>query len=175
MSSPVKVLSKTAPCTKQADAYFVSGKIIALFVVFGILAIAFGIVQIWKQDNATVPPRILKQRSIAFGSWFVFCLGGSFFVLIYYIPIWFQAIKDTSAVGSGIRNLPMILGLVIVSIIAGIAITSIGYYTPAMILCRYSPSHHHGLDLSALCGDDFAFVVQLRWRTVSGSGQIANV
>ena len=54
--------------------------------------------------------------------------------MVYYIPIWFQAIKGVSAVESGIRNLPMILGLVIVSIIAGIMITSIGYYTPFMIL-----------------------------------------
>ena len=109
------------------------GKIIALFVVFGVLAIAFVGVQLWKQETATVPPRILKKRSIAFGSWFVFCLGASFFIFIYYIPIWFQAIKGTSAVDSGIRNLPMILGLVIISIISGIAITLLGYYTPFMI------------------------------------------
>ncbi|CAD6587601.1 MAG: hypothetical protein ASARMPREDX12_002946 [Alectoria sarmentosa] len=114
--------------------WYGSGRIIALFVVFGMLAIAFGGVQIWKGDNATIPPRILKKRSVAFGSWFMFCLGGSFFVLIYYIPIWFQAIKGVSAVESGIRNIPMILGLVIVSIISGIAITVLGYYTPFMIL-----------------------------------------
>lgn len=111
-----------------------NGRIIALFVVFGVLAIAFTATQLWKGDNATVPPRILKKRSIAFGSWFMFCLGGSFFVLIYYIPIWFQAIKGVSAVESGIRNIPLILGLVIVSIVSGIAITLLGYYTPFMIL-----------------------------------------
>ncbi len=121
----------------EADLSF-TGKIIALFVVFGLLAIAFGAVQFWKQDNATVPPRILKKRSIAFGSWFALCLGGSFFVLIYYIPIWFQAIKGTSAVESGIRNLPMIMGLVVISIVSGIGITLIGYYTPFMILVRHS-------------------------------------
>ena len=109
------------------------GKIIALFVIFGVLAICFLSVQLWKQDNATVPPRIIKKRSIMFGCWFVFCLGASFFIFIYYIPIWFQAIKGTSAVESGIRNLPMILGLVFISIISGIAITLLGYYTPFMI------------------------------------------
>jgi len=114
-----------------------TGRIIALFVLFGLLAIGFAAVQFWKQDNATVPPRILKKRSIAFGSWFALCLGGSFFILIYYIPIWFQAIKGVSAVESGIRNLPMILGLVIISIGSGIGITLIGYYTPFMILVRH--------------------------------------
>ncbi|KAL9076715.1 MAG: hypothetical protein Q9161_000700 [Pseudevernia consocians] len=110
------------------------GRIIALFVVSGVLGVAFAGVQLWKGDNATVPPRILKKRSIAFGSWFIFCLGGSFFILIYYIPIWFQAIKGVSAVESGIRNIPMILGLVVVSIISGVIITVLGYYTPFMIL-----------------------------------------
>ncbi|MCJ1276755.1 MFS sugar transporter [Puttea exsequens] len=140
-----------------------NGRIVALLVVFGVLAISFGAVQLWKQDNATVPPRILRKRSIAFGCLFVFSLGASFvsypqsfrigtnanryeqFVFIYYIPIWFQAIKGTSAVESGIRNLPMILGLVIVSIISGIMITILGYYTPFMILSSILMSIGAGL------------------------------
>ncbi|KAM0802567.1 major facilitator superfamily domain-containing protein [Usnea florida] len=110
------------------------GRIIALFVLAGVLGIAFAGVQVWQGDNATIPPRILKNRSIIFGAWFVFCLGASFFILVYYIPIWFQAIKGVSAVESGIRSLPMILGVVIVSMIAGIGISALGYYTPFMIL-----------------------------------------
>ena len=60
-----------------------TGRIVVLFVMFGVLAIAFAGVQFWKGDDATVPPRILKQRSIAFGCWYIFCLGGSFFVRTY--------------------------------------------------------------------------------------------
>jgi len=111
-----------------------NGKIIALFVVFGVLVIAFGLDQLWAQENATLPPRIIKQRSIYFGAWYTACLGASFFVLIYYVPIWFQAIKGVSAVESGIRSLPMILSLVIASIGSGALITNFGYYTPFMIL-----------------------------------------
>lgn len=70
---------------------------------------------------------------MAFATWFAFALGGSFFVLIFYIPIWFQAIKGVSATESGIRNLPMIMALVIMSILSGIMVTVIGYYTPYMI------------------------------------------
>ncbi len=55
-------------------------------------------------------------------------------VVVIYIPIWFQAIKGVSAVESGIRNIPMILGLVILSIVSGVIITILGYYTPWMIL-----------------------------------------
>lgn len=120
-------------------------RIIALFVIAGILALLFIAVQFWQQDNATVPPRILKQRSIASGAWFVFCLGASFFSMIYYIPLWFQAIQGVSAVGSGIRNLPMILGTVIASSTSGILTTLIGYYTPFMLVSSVLMSIGAGL------------------------------
>ena len=120
-------------------------RIILLFVIAGILGIAFVGIQIWKQENATVPPRIVRQRSVAFSAFFVFCLGGSFFVMIYYIPIWFQAIKGTTATESGIRNLPMILSLVVMSILSGIVITNVGYYTPFMILASIFMSVGAGL------------------------------
>ncbi|KAJ6579575.1 major facilitator superfamily domain-containing protein [Mycena vulgaris] len=110
------------------------GRIITLFVVFGVLISGFIGIQIWKQDEATVPPRILKQRTILSGAWFALCLGSSFFILVYFLPIWFQAIKGVSAVKSGIDNLPMILSLVISSLIGGAIITVVGYYTPFMIL-----------------------------------------
>ena len=122
-----------------------SGRIIALFVVFGILIISFIGVQIWQQDNATVPPRILKKRSIAFAAWFSACLGASFFVVLYFAAIWFQAVKGTTAVESGIRNLPMIMGLVIMSIGSGILVTVLGYYTPWMILSAVMTSVGVGL------------------------------
>ncbi|KAH1578806.1 hypothetical protein KXX17_006043 [Aspergillus fumigatus] len=110
-------------------------RLILLLVLFGVLIIAWLGIQYWKGDTATVPPRMLKQRSFAAASWFNFTLGSFFLVLIYYIPIWFQAVKGTSAVGSGIRNIPFILGLVLVSIISGIGVTAIGYFAPFMIAC----------------------------------------
>ncbi|KAJ7796748.1 major facilitator superfamily transporter [Mycena olivaceomarginata] len=111
-----------------------SGRVIALFVVFGVLTIMFIAVQIWKQDRGTVPPRILKQRSIWAGAWFAFFQGATFFLFVFYVPIWFQAIKGVSAIKSGVDNLPMILALVIAMIGSGGATTALGYYTPFMYL-----------------------------------------
>jgi predicted small integral membrane protein len=64
------------------------GRIIALLVIFGVLALIFGGIQVWKQDNATVPPRVLTQRTVGAGAWFVAMLGAAFFVFVYYLPIW---------------------------------------------------------------------------------------
>ncbi|KAH6988857.1 major facilitator superfamily domain-containing protein [Ilyonectria sp. MPI-CAGE-AT-0026] len=109
------------------------GRIIGLFVVFGVLIILFVAVQFWKQDRATVPPRILSDRTVWSCAAFAVCFGASFFLLIYYIPIWFQAVKDASAVRSGIMNLPMIVGLVVMSILAGVVVSALGYYTPLIL------------------------------------------
>lgn len=110
------------------------GRIIALLVLFGVLLIAFILVQAWKKDNATVPPRIFLNRSILAGSWFSFCNGGSMQTVFYFLPLWFQAIKGVTAVKSGIMNLPMVLGVVIASIMAGLLTRKLGYYAPWMLL-----------------------------------------
>lgn len=110
-----------------------NGRIIGLFVVFGVLLIVFIGIQFWKQENATVPPRILKQRTVAAVAWFAAMIGAAFFTLVYFLPIWFQAIKGASAVKSGIMNLPLILSLVIMSMLVGGLITKIGWYTPFVI------------------------------------------
>ncbi|KAK5123674.1 hypothetical protein LTR85_002310 [Meristemomyces frigidus] len=105
-------------------------RIIALFVLFGILLIAFILVQVFMQETATIPASVIKNRSIIAGTWFMFCLASCMMSLVYYIPIWFQAIKGTSAVKSGINTIPMILALVMGSIAAGVGVGKLGYYTP---------------------------------------------
>ncbi|GAP91503.1 putative DHA14-like major facilitator [Rosellinia necatrix] len=111
-----------------------NGRIIGLFVVFGVLVLVFLYIQWHQQENATVPPRIFRNRTVMAGSFFAFSIGSAFFLFIYYIPIWFQAVQGASAVDSGIRNLPMLLSVVVASLIAGGLITAFGYYTPFMIL-----------------------------------------
>ena len=53
--------------------------------------------------------------------------------MVYYLPIWFQAIKGASPVHSGIMNLPVLLSLVVASMATGVLVKRIGYYTPSMI------------------------------------------
>ncbi|KAL6248534.1 hypothetical protein RBB50_004789 [Rhinocladiella similis] len=109
------------------------GRIIALFVLFGVLLIVFIAIQIWRQESATVPPRIMIKRTIAAGMFYAFCLGASFMLIVYYLSIWFQAIKGDSAIRAGISTLPFILALVIASIISGVFVSRIGYYMPSII------------------------------------------
>jgi len=112
-----------------------NARIIVLFVVFGLLIIGFSIVQFWKQENATLPPRILKYRSVTAASFFAFCISGGMTLIVYFLPTWFQAIQGVDALESGIRTLPLIISLLVASIISGGLTSTIGYYTPFLILC----------------------------------------
>ena len=111
-----------------------NARIIALIVIFGVLMIAFALVQIWKKENALLPLHILKRRGIASGTIFSACVGGSMLLFVYYLPIWFQSIKGVDAVKSGVDIIPLLLGLFTASLMAGVLTTLIGYFTPFMIL-----------------------------------------
>lgn len=120
-------------------------RVIVLLVLCGVLSLVFVGIQMWKQENATVPPRIVKQRSIAAALWFGFFNGASMMVMLYYVPIWFQAIKGVSAVQSGLMLLPMILGSVVGALSSGIIIAKLGYYTHFFIISSIMMSVGAGL------------------------------
>jgi hypothetical protein len=48
-----------------------SSKVIGLFIGFGLLIIAFGLIQWRRGERATIPLRILRQRSILLGCIYV--------------------------------------------------------------------------------------------------------
>ncbi|KAJ5670686.1 uncharacterized protein N7477_006049 [Penicillium maclennaniae] len=110
-----------------------SARIVALFVVFGVLIIIFIGLQWWGQDRATIPPRLIKNRNVWGTAWYALAIGAAYFVMIYYLPIWFQSVKGATAIKSGIMNLPMIISVVLLGILAGGLVTACGYYTPFMI------------------------------------------
>lgn len=116
-----------------------------LLVVFGVLTLAFLYIQWRQQENATVPPHIIANRSIWAGCAYGFCNGAAFFLVVYYVPIWFQAVQGTSAVMSGIHTLPMLISTIIISIAAGGLVTALGYYSPFMIFATVVMSIGAGL------------------------------
>jgi len=65
-----------------------SGRIIALFVVFAVLSLAYAAVQILKPGTATIPPKIITQRSVFFATLFTFFISGAMMVSVNYLPTW---------------------------------------------------------------------------------------
>nr|ADY16699.1 TqaJ [Penicillium aethiopicum] len=120
-------------------------RIIVLFVLFGVGLCVWLYVQHVKQDLATVPPRIIKNRNVWGALAYNTCLGGAFFVSVYYLPLWFQGIKGASATTSGIMNLPLILGVTIFAMVSAVLVTVSGYYNPFMLTATVLFSIGNGL------------------------------
>ncbi|KAJ5099532.1 MFS toxin efflux pump (AflT) [Penicillium argentinense] len=110
-----------------------NSRIIGLFVGFGLMIILFVASQLYLGEKATLPPHILKKRTVAAASLYALFFGGAFFLLVYYVPIYFQSVKGSSAMKSGIQLLPLMLATVVSSVVFGGLITAVGYYTPFLI------------------------------------------
>ena len=111
-----------------------SARIIGLLIGSGITAILFVFWQ-WRQgDKALLPPNIILQRSVAVSCLGAFFIYGTFLVHAYYLPIWFQAIKNDTAIMSGVSLIAYVIGNAISSVIAGIAVSKIGYFAPPAII-----------------------------------------
>jgi hypothetical protein len=96
-----------------------SATIIGLILGF-VIMIGLFMVWEWRQgDEASIPRRIIGQRSVYSAAAIVFFGLGSVQIIGYYIPMWFQVIKGVSPVGSGIRFLPMVLGNFVGAILFG--------------------------------------------------------
>jgi len=120
-------------------------RVILLLVIFALCTAAFIAVQILMPETASVPPRVIMQRSVAFGTGFTFFLAGSMLMLVYYVPVWFQTVKEVDPVQSGIYTLPLVLSLVFSSIASGGITQKIGYYVPSMLVAPAIMSIGEGL------------------------------
>ncbi|KAL0941719.1 major facilitator superfamily transporter [Colletotrichum truncatum] len=106
---------------------------IATFVVAGVLIVGFMVEQWWMGEKALVPFRLIKMRVVIFGAFFGFCLDSAFFILVYYVPLWFQAIHGVTPEQSGVRYLALCLAFIFTIFLSGWGVTKTGYYQPFML------------------------------------------
>ncbi|KAK6376077.1 hypothetical protein LTS17_007328 [Exophiala oligosperma] len=108
-----------------------NSKVWGCLLGFGLLISVFTGIQIWKGDLATLPPRVmLRQRTVFVCAFFSAFLAMGLYTHVYYLPFYFQAVKGTSAEGSGIRTIPYLVSITLSSIAVGGSITALGPYVP---------------------------------------------
>jgi MFS family permease len=111
-----------------------SGRVIALFVIASVLFLAFLAMERWLSKSRTIPSTIVQSRSMWAAALFAACTAAAMFVAVTYLPIYFQALRGSSALRSGVMLTPLILGFVVMSVFAGILTNMIGYSNPTMIV-----------------------------------------
>ncbi|EPS40137.1 hypothetical protein H072_6052 [Dactylellina haptotyla CBS 200.50] len=109
-----------------------NSKVYGCLIGFGLMMLVFVYIQFREQDLATIPPRIFRNRTVLASCGFLMFLSMALYAHIYFLPFYFQAVRGTSAVDSGVRCIPYLVSIVIGSIVVGVTVTRIGYYTPFM-------------------------------------------
>lgn len=66
-----------------------------------------------------IPFRLAGESVYIVSSVFAFFFSGAYFLIVYYLPIYFQVIDKFSAAMSDVRNLPLILAVTISMLSAG--------------------------------------------------------
>lgn len=115
-------------------------RIVVLLVAFVVLLGAFG----WRQkcagEQATLPIRILKMRSILAGACFAACCNAALAVVEYYLSIYFQGVRGWTPTRAGLMSLPMVIGLAVSGVLSGSLTTVMGYYYPLLFAtCLLAP------------------------------------
>lgn len=107
--------------------------IISLFVGFGVLGIIWIYSQYRLGERATIPFRLAIQRTVFWSSLSGFFSSAAFTVPVFYLPLYFQAVKENSATQSAVNTIPMFLAVTIATVMAGVSVQKVGYCTPFII------------------------------------------
>lgn len=107
--------------------------IIGLFVAGTLLLTAFVFVEL-RVAEPVVPLRLFRTSIFTFANLGAFGMSMVMFGSIIYVPIYAQGVLAVNASTSGLITLPLMLGLVLVGLLAGITITRTGRYKELMLV-----------------------------------------
>lgn len=96
-----------------------SATVIGLLCGFVCMMAIFSAWQWHAQDEASIPPRVLKNRNVAVACAVSFFMFGSLQLIVYFLPIWFQVIKRATPTQSGINFLATVLATMLLTFTAG--------------------------------------------------------
>lgn len=103
-------------------------RIIVLFVLFAVLLGTFTWRQHRLQEDATLPPRIVRMRSVVATAWYSACINAALSITEYYMSIYWQGVKGYTPTKSGLLMVPMLVGIAAGNLFGGAGSSYTGYY-----------------------------------------------
>ena len=114
------------------------GRTIALIVLFGVLFIATALQQYFAvfttPETRAVPGHLLRRRTQLALITATGANSATLFVMVYYIPIYFQFAHSDDPVQAAVRLLPFVIVTVVVNVLAGRLLSTIRYYMPLFLI-----------------------------------------
>ncbi|KAK6223368.1 hypothetical protein LQW54_000485 [Pestalotiopsis sp. IQ-011] len=142
--------------------------VILLFVLGFTLFLVFAYSQHVNADVAMVPFRIIRKRSILAGFWYILCTASALVVMTYFLPLWFQLVLNATSTQSGLRLLPVLIGVIVSVLLSGALVSGLGYYTPFMIIGSILMSV--GIGMMSTIGPDTSNTLLLIFPAIFGAG-----
>ncbi|KAF1847880.1 MFS general substrate transporter [Cucurbitaria berberidis CBS 394.84] len=110
------------------------GSVIGSLVAFAVLLGLFILNEWWMGERSLLVPRLIKKKTLALLCSFVVFSAASFYIVLYYLPVYFQSVDGISPAESGVRNIPFIIGVALFSIISGFIVGGTGHYAGLLLL-----------------------------------------
>jgi hypothetical protein len=98
-------------------------------LILGVAGLAVFVV--WEQyfaERPIIPMRIFNNRTAATVYWQSLICGLSIWACVYYLPLYFQAVKEYSTIISGVAILPSLLSCAPAAALTGFALKKLGSY-----------------------------------------------
>lgn len=105
-----------------------SGRSLACFVVGALGVIGFVLAERMMGDDALIPLRLFKDRTVAVSTVANVVIGMALFGGISLLPLYLQIVKGSTPTAAGLQLLPLTVGLMVASIISGQLISRTGKY-----------------------------------------------
>ncbi|KAK8091772.1 Efflux pump [Apiospora hydei] len=109
-------------------------EVVGTLVATPVFLVLFGLEQRLQGERALIMPGFWRNRVLLVDTIFEFFIAGCFNLALFWLPIYFQAVRGVSIVSSGIWLIPVILSLTVTQIVIGGLITATGIHNPFLIL-----------------------------------------
>ncbi|MEN3309241.1 MAG: hypothetical protein V7603_5443 [Micromonosporaceae bacterium] len=105
-----------------------SGRALLCYLVGAVGLVAFILVERWYAEEALLPLRLFRGRTFSVASASSFILGMGMFGGLLVLPLYLQIVRGASPTRAGLLMLPLIVGIMSGSILAGQTIARTGRY-----------------------------------------------
>jgi EmrB/QacA subfamily drug resistance transporter len=144
-----------------------SATIIGLFVCSVVFLAIFVFVEL-RAEQPILPMRLFRSRVFTVCSALSFIVGFAMIGSITFLPTFLQYVNGVSATTSGLRMLPMVLGLLVTALVSGTIVSRTGRYR--LFPIAGSATTSAGLYLLSRMDQHTSTVVETLFLLVLGAG-----
>jgi hypothetical protein len=102
--------------------------ILALLCAGLVFAAIFVVVEVFAAENPIVPFRTFRERNVATAAWTTMWASVGQMACNVFLPVWLQTVKGQTALQSGFTLIPLLIGLPVSAIVAGLTVAKTGKY-----------------------------------------------